>query len=147
MLGRFTESHSARIAATGALDDLCGQNRFARGRKPRVGERAFGALRFRIERLERQDEIAVELRAHGCVELRRPHVENAAAHRERAGVFDDRRTQIAAGGETGDDALEIDRFLRRDALGGRRTAFDGTTRRTSAVAGTTRKRQGNRWPR
>ena len=56
-------------------------------------------LRGRVERLDREDEVAVELDARGLVAAGRPHVEERAAHRERARVLDDGNAQVARLGE------------------------------------------------
>ncbi len=117
-------------------DVLARQDRLAHGREHDLGERRVlspvrtSYLRFapacevrwsrllvhRVERFDRHDEITVELDAHGLREVRRPHVEQAPAHRERARIFDERHANVPGLGEPRDEPVAVEPVLGDHAM-------------------------------
>ena len=116
-IDRFGEgSHlltSARNRA--AIDDD-----LSRGRKQQLGPLRHILVRRlvgRVERLDRQNEIAVELDPERHVARGRPHIEDRAAQRKTAGVLDDRHPKIPGLGQPCDERIALELLLGDDSRG------------------------------
>jgi hypothetical protein len=75
-----------------------------------------GLLILRVERLDRHDQVAIELDAHGPTEIGRPDVEQRATHRERAGIFDERNAEVTGLAEACDEPISVEPVFRDDAV-------------------------------
>src|SRR6185436_12193699 len=104
--------------AARTLDRVGSEDRFARGRKPRRSNRAGGALRLRVEALDRQDHVAQKLEPERLGRVGRPHVDDAATDREAARILDDGGAEIARGRQKLGGALEIQLGVRRELEAG-----------------------------
>ena len=83
-------------------DELAGR------RGDRVPDGLLGALARRVELADRLDLVAEELDANGAVGLRGMDVEDAAAHRELAGLLHDRHARVAGGHQRLDEDVAIE---------------------------------------
>ena len=123
-----------RDPSLGAIDEVLRENGVASRREPDLGEArllglvrlvrlvAFVALvtfaregarrlRHRVERLDRHDEIAVELDARGLGRAWCPHIEQRSANGERPRVLDDGYTEPTGVREITHDAIAIELLL------------------------------------
>ena len=107
---------------------------------------AFAALRRRVERAERLDDVAEEVDAHGHLRVQRIHVEDAAAQRVFAGLFAEGLVGVAeVFGESlgevaqsellalADDDLRLGRGFRRGRAAGERAGRAGDEQRPLRV--------------
>ena len=97
-----------------------GRDRLAHRMQVHVIDLAQRALRLGIEPAQRLDLVAEQLDAHRMRRERRVDVDHAAAHRERAGLVDDRRARPATGDEQRRDLIAIDRVALLDREPARR---------------------------
>jgi hypothetical protein len=91
-----------------------GQDRLAHRVKVDLVGLAKRALRRRIVKAQRLDEIAIKLNAHREAIQRHEHVENPAAHRKRPRIFTDGSAGVATLQEALDRQITIQLLLGSD---------------------------------
>ena len=123
------------LAEPGADIARAGRDRLAHRRQVHPLDRAQRALRLGLEPAQRLDLVAEQLDSHrvGCE--RCVDVDHAAAHRERAGLVDDRGPAPARGDQRGRQLVAVDRLAEPDRApasrelgGGQRPAHQGLGR-------------------
>src|SRR5262249_40789888 len=104
--------HARLVGALGegaarARETLLGEELLTRWAEVGLLQRPHRALVVRTKEPDRLDRVAVQLDAQRIAVEGRENVEDEAAHREGAGVLDDRHARVAGGDEASDHLLAV----------------------------------------